>query len=61
MEVDTGKSFQESSAMKHMARRGQGTDAALEQVIKRSKKGVKIKVVLLEDLSYIILPITAYG
>ena len=53
MEVDTGMSFQESSAMKHMARRGQGTDAALEQVIKRSKKGVKIKVVLLEDLSYI--------
>ena len=43
MEVEV-KSFEETSSMKQMAPRGQGTDAALEQVIKRSKKGLKIKV-----------------
>ena len=45
MEVDPSNGFEETSSMKQKAPKGQGTDAALEQVIKRSKKGVKIKVV----------------
>ena len=43
--VDSTSSFEETSYMKLHAPKGQGTDAALEQLIKRSKKGVKVKVV----------------
>ena len=45
MQVEAHDGFEETSSMKQKAPRRQGTDAALEQVIKRSKKGVKIKVV----------------
>ena len=45
MQVEAHDGFEETSSMKRKAPRRQGTDAALEQVIKRSKKGVKIKVV----------------
>ena len=44
MNVDPADTFEETSNMKKNAPKGQGTDAALEQIIKRSKKGVKIKV-----------------
>jgi hypothetical protein len=44
MNVDPADTFEETSNMKKNAPEGQGTDAALEQIIKRSKKGVKIKV-----------------
>ena len=42
--VEAGNTFVETSFMKQSGPDRQGTDAALEQVIKRSKKGVKIKV-----------------
>ena len=42
--VDINNIFEETSSMKQNGPKGQGTDAALEQLIKRSKKGVKIKV-----------------
>ena len=42
---DTVKSlYEETSRMKGRAPQCQGTDAALEQLIKRSKKGAKIQV-----------------
>ena len=44
MNVDPVDNFEETSNMKKNAPKGQCTDAALEQIIKRSKKGVKIKV-----------------
>ena len=43
---DTPKSlYEETSCMKGSAPQCQGTDAALEQLIKRSKKGAKIQVI----------------
>ena len=50
MEVDPSNGFEETSSMKQKAPKGQGTDAALEQVIKRSKKGVEIKVCLWREI-----------
>jgi len=39
----TGSKFEETAAMKQKAPQGQGCDAAMEQLIKRSKKGAKIQ------------------
>ena len=43
-----GSKFEETAAMKQKAPQGQGCDAAMEQLIKRSKKGAKIQVFFLK-------------
>ena len=45
-------SFEETSHMKMNAPKAQGNDAALEQLIQRSKKGAKIKVTYKIVLSF---------
>ena len=45
MELEECRSkFEETATMKEVAPQGQGNDSALEQLIKRSKKGAKIQV-----------------
>lgn len=48
MEVEEVKqsSFQETAKAKGLAPQAQGTDAALEQLIKRSKKGIQTQVLI---------------
>ena len=47
MDIDaTSRSkFEETAQAKSLAPQAQGTDAALEQLIKLSKKGIKIQVI----------------
>jgi hypothetical protein len=46
MEIEETKQskFEETAHAKGLAPQAQGTDAALEQLIKRSKKGIQIEV-----------------
>ena len=44
LEKNTDCKFEETAIMKEMSPQCQGNDAALEQLIKRSKKGAKIQV-----------------
>jgi hypothetical protein len=54
MNVDPRDTFEETSKMKQNAPSSQGTDAALEQLIKRSKFGAKIKVLLIFKFFYFL-------
>ena len=47
MEIDeTLSGFEETSSMKKCSPQAQGNDAAMEQLIKRSKKGAKLQVII---------------
>ena len=60
MNVDPRDTFEETSKMKQNAPNSQGTDAALEQLIKRSKFGAKIKVLLLLKFLYFLLSFVTF-